>query len=165
MNQKLVWAILIASSLSQAAHAAPCRLADLRWMTGVWRSGDATTRSEERWAAGPDDRLMGSSWELHTDRPGGSVEASTIQPRGDGLALVLRHFSATLDQAREEKDAPMVFAVARCDASTVVFDGQGPQAGEHMTYHRAGGRLDFVGDFIHQGQPLRVELTFTRAGD
>lgn len=114
---------------------------------------------------GPGDRLMGSSWELHTDRPGGLVEASTIQARGDEVALVLRHFSATLDQAREDKDAPMVFSVARCDASTVAFDGQGPQAGEHMTYHRTGARLDFIGDFLHQGQSVHVKLTFSRAGD
>jgi hypothetical protein len=161
----MIAASVCASLLSQAAHAAPCRLADLHWMTGVWRSGDSTTKSEERWTAGPGDRLMGSFWELRTDAPGGSVEASTIQPRGDGLALVLRHFSATLGQAREEKDAPMVFMVARCDASTVVFDGQGAQTGEHMTYHRLGGRLEFTGEFIHQGQPLRVELSFTRTGD
>ena len=165
MVWKMIAASVCASLLGQAARAAPCQLADLRWMTGVWRADDATTKSEERWTAGPGDRLMGSSWELHTEGPGGSVEASTIQPRGDGLALVLRHFSATLDQAREEKDAPMVFTAARCDTSTVVFDGQGPQAGEHMTYHRAGDRLEFTGEFIHQGQPLRVELSFIRTGD
>jgi len=155
--------ILVAAGAS--TNAAPCTLAALHWMKGVWRNGDGQTRSEERWTIGPGDRLMGSSWLLHPDRAGGVIEASTIQDEGTGVAMKLRHFSATLGQAREEKNAPMVFAAARCDANAVVFDGQGPQAGEHMTYRRSGDTLDFVGDFLHQGTPIKVEVRFQRADD
>ena len=108
---------------------------------------------------------MGSAWVLHTDKPGGMIEANTIQADGDRIALRLRHFSGTLLEAREEKTAPMVFLASSCEAGQAVFEGQGPQAGERMTYHREGDVLTFVGDFIHQGQPVRAEVRMKRAGD
>jgi hypothetical protein len=151
---------------SPVCQAAPCALTDLHWMAGVWRTDEPTTKSEERWVIAPNDRLMGSSWDLHTDKAGGVVEAETIQADGAGvIALKLRHFSADLDQSREEKSAPMVFAAARCEANTAVFDGQGEHAGEHITYHRAGDDLIFTGDFLHDGKPVQVVIDFKRAGD
>jgi hypothetical protein len=155
----------ILASPATVAAAAPCRLADLHWMAGAWRDDSAATQSEERWIVGPDDRLMGSSWSLHPGAGGGVVEAETIQANGADIVLRLRHFSGDLTLAREEKDAPMLFAAASCADRSIVFDGQGPRAGEHITYRRAGDTLTFIGDFIHQGQPLRVAIDFKKSGD
>jgi hypothetical protein len=149
--------------LAVKAEAAPCQLTDLQWLSGTWRNTGQTTETEERWTVGPGGRLIGSSWLLHTDGPGGVIEALSIQDEGSVVSMHLRHFSSTLDQAREEKDAPMVFTAASCEAGTVVFDGQGTRAGEHMTYRRDGNRLSFIGDFIHNGQHIRAEETFERA--
>jgi hypothetical protein len=150
--------------LTAAAHAAPCQLADLDWMTGVWRDDSADTRSEERWVLGPGDRLMGSSWALHPSRPGGVVEAETIQAATAGaVTLTLRHFTADLVAAWEDKTAPMVFAAADCAPNTVVFDGQADHAGEHIAYRRAGDALTFTGDFMHGGKPVRVVIQFVRS--
>ena len=165
---RILWLTAMAAlvpMLGTRAAAAPCALDDLRWMAGVWRGGEAASPSEERWTIAPGGRLMGSSWVLHTDRPGGVVEASSIQQDGDQIALRIRHFSSDLAEAREEKTAPMVFLASQCGAQSAVFDGQGERTGEHMTYSRAGDTLTFVGDFIHQGKPLRVEIKLTRAGD
>ena len=84
------------------AHAGTCKLADLHWLKGSWRADTATTQSEERWTIGPGDRLMGSSWLLHVDGPGGVIEAETIQSEGDAVVLRIRHFSANLALARED---------------------------------------------------------------
>jgi len=146
-----------------AALAQACRLADLSWMAGTWRQSDGSAQSEERWTVASGDRLMGSSWSLHADRPGGVLEISTIQLDGEAVVLRLRHFDATLVHAREPPDDPMTFKAARCGAASVVFDGEGTQAGEHMTYARMGDQMSFVGDFLHGGQPVRVELTFDLA--
>jgi hypothetical protein len=54
----------------------------------------------------------------------------------------------------------MLFAVASCTANSVTLDGTGDQAGEHFIYTREGNRMKFVGEFIHGGQPMRVELLF-----
>ena len=75
-------------------------------------------------------------------------------------AMRLRHFDSTLSHAREEKDAPMVFVGSNCGANSVVLDGTGPQTGEHFTYSRDGDTLKFVGDFIHDGKPVRAEAHF-----
>jgi hypothetical protein len=150
---------------ASGASAQNCTLAGLAWMAGAWRADGPTTRSEERWVAGPGGRLIGSSWLLHTDGPGGLIEANSIQEDAGSIILRLRHFNASLTMAREEKDAPMAFIAARCAPGEAVFDGQGPQAGEHMTYRRAGEKLTFIGDFIHAGQPIRAEIAFRLTGD
>jgi len=148
-----------------AALADPCTLEGLGWIQGAWRSDSATTKSEERWVAGPDYRLMQSAWVLKVGAPGGFLEAGTVRAEPAGLTLRLRHFSGDLAQAREEKDAPLVFIASACGPGSVVFDGQGPNAGEHMTYRRAGDAMTFIGDFIHGGQPVRAEVEFKRSGD
>lgn len=74
----------------------------------------------------------------------------------------IRHFDSTLANAREEKDAPMIFVASKCDDTSVVLDGTGPQAGEHFTYTRDHDTLKFVGDFIHDGKPVRAEAFFDR---
>jgi Domain of unknown function (DUF6265) len=159
-------ACALALLFAGGARATPCQLTDLRWMTGIWRDDAADTRSEERWVAGPADQLMGSSWALHTDRPGGVVEAETIQVGAAGaVTLTLRHFTADLARSSEEKAAPMVFAAADCEAEVVVFNGQGAHAGERITYRRAGDVLTFTGDFLHGGTPVQVVISFTRTGD
>jgi hypothetical protein len=148
--------------LAGPSVAAPCQLASLGWMAGVWRHDTSDTQSEERWVVAPGGRLMGSAWELHPDRTGGVVESETIQDIDGAVVLRLRHSTADLGSAWEEKSAPMTFALASCDASKAVFDGQADHAGEHITYQRAGETLTFTGDFLHQGKPVQVVIAFRR---
>jgi hypothetical protein len=165
-TRRLATALAATLFVAPSAHAASCRLADLRWMIGVWRDDSPGVKSEERWVAGPGDRLMGSSWLLHDDRPGGVVEAETIQAdKAGAINLTLRHFTADLASAWEEKTAPMVFTAADCGPKSVVFDGQGDHAGEHITYRRDGSVLNFTGDFLHGGKPIQVVIQFQRGGD
>jgi hypothetical protein len=51
----------------------------------------------------------------------------------------------------------MVFAASACQKHSVVFDGQGDHQGEHLTYQRSAENLLIIGDFIHQGKPVRQE--------
>jgi hypothetical protein len=155
----LALAILLAAG---APAAAQCRLADLQWLQGTWRSDDAQSLVEERWSLLPSGQLTGAAWSAHPARPGGSQEAEAIFDDAGTVTLRLRHFDPVLAHAVEEKDAPMVFTAASCDGAQVVFDGQGARAGEHIGYRRSGGSLTFIGDFLHQGKPFHVEQTFMR---
>jgi len=110
-----------------APTAAPaCTLKGLAWMQGTWRGTAAIPVSEERWVVGPDDILIGSSWVMAPGKPP-FIEAMTISADGPAIALRLRHFSRNLAHAMEDQDAPMLFTLASCRASTAVFDGQGPR--------------------------------------
>ena len=153
-----------------AAAQQPCTLEGLKWLKGVWMQKNDETHGEERWTIAPSGQMVGASWFLHPGRDGGLIEAMTILPDkdlscNDRIVLRIRHFNATLTQAEEEKDAPMQFVASSCERSTVVFDGQGARAGEHMTYRRSFSRLSFVGEFIHDGKSVRDEETFSRVGD
>ena len=161
------FAILTAAVvIGSGANAEPCSLASLGWMAGSWRDdSNPTMKVEERWVVGPDDRIIGSSWLLHPGRPGGVIEAMTIVADGNDVLLRIRHFDATLAAAREEKDAPMVFAATECEPNAVTFEGRGDRTGEKMHYRRDGQVKHFVGEFIHAGEPVRVEETFTEAGE
>jgi hypothetical protein len=157
--------VLVAATLAGAAHATPCRLADLGWMAGGWRTATADSRSEERWVAAPGDRLMGSSWALHPAAPGGLVEIESIVADADGqVRLRVRHFGLALERPWETSQQPMTFVAASCGPMTVTFDGEADHAGEHISYRRAGEALTFTGDFLHAGKPVEVVIKFDRAG-
>jgi hypothetical protein len=149
--------------LAPPAAAASCALADLQMMAGTWRDNeDANVLTEERWVVGPGERMIGSSWRLHTDTDGGVLESMTIVLENGVPTMRLRHFDSTLANAREEKDAPMIFVASKCGDDSVVLDGTGPQAGEHFTYTRDGDSLTFVGNFLHDGKPVRAEAHFDK---
>jgi len=152
------------------AAAQPCTLDGLKWLKGVWMQKNDQTHGEERWTIAPSGQMVGASWFLHLGRDGGLIETMTILPDkdlsgNDRIVLRIRHFNATLTQAEEEKDAPMQFVASSCERNMVVFDGQGARAGEHMTYRRSFSRLSFVGEFIHDGQSVKDEETFSRGSD
>jgi hypothetical protein len=156
------WAMVITIA---AEAAPPCKVADLAWMQGAWRSHEAGSNGEERWTMAAGDRLMGSSWFFQAGAPGGFAEALTIQQDGGAIVLRIRHFNPGLTHALEPQDAPMTLLAARCGPTGAVFDGQGDRAGEHMTYRRDGDTLTFIGDFIHAGKPVRDEVAFRRGAD
>ena len=89
----LLGAAMAALGATQAIAAGTCRLGHLVWMAGVWAVGQAPTRARSvgscAWRP-----PHGSSCSLHTDRPGGFLEISTIQEdagRGGSAAPSLRH--------------------------------------------------------------------------
>jgi hypothetical protein len=59
----------------------------------------------------------------------------------------------------------MIFTAARCTDGSVVFDGEGDHAGEHLTYQRTGNDLLITGDFLHHGTADHEEWHMTRSGD
>lgn len=141
--------------------AIACTLQDLAFLQGTWRSEQGERRGEERWSLTAANTWAGSSWEAAGAKLS-FAEASSITEQDGNIELRLRHFDGALAHAWEEKDAPMVFRLAHCDAQSVVFDGAGDRLGEHITYRRSGERLDFIGDFLRKGEPFRVELSMHR---
>jgi|HubBroStandDraft_6_1064221.scaffolds.fasta_scaffold09323_5 hypothetical protein len=159
--KKLTVAALVAPLAAVQASMA-CGLADLGFLQGVWRSERGDTRGEERWSLTAANTWSGSSWEAKGTTLS-FAEAASITDQAGTIEMRLRHFDGALKNAWEEKDTPMVFRLARCDANSAVFDGTAAQLGEHITYRRTGDQLDFIGDFLRKGTPFRVELSMQRA--
>jgi hypothetical protein len=152
-------------ALARLAAADPCSLSALGWMTGTWHDEADPSGAQERWAAAPGAVLMGTAWSFPSEGKPGFAEIMTIRAEGAGITLVLRHFDVGLSRAWEEREAPMIFSAAQCTARAALFDGQGPRAGEHLTYERSGDRLKVVGDFLHNGKAVRVEWQMRKRGD
>ncbi|WP_148293695.1 DUF6265 family protein [Azospirillum sp. B4] len=147
------------------ARAADCTLEALHWLQGTWRNTAIDSPGEERWVILPGGALAGSAWEAGKDGAPRFVEALSLALHGGHVTLRLRHFDGTLSRAWEDKTVPVTFVASRCGPGDVVFDGQGANAGEHITYARSKDRLSFVGEFIHKGKAHRVDLEMSRAGD
>jgi Domain of unknown function (DUF6265) len=155
---------LLLAAPAAFSHAGACALTGLAWIAGNWHDASDPQRAQERWVVAPDNILMGSSWEIPKGKVG-FAEVMTFRPNGNAISMYLRHFDGALSGAWEERNAPMIFTAANCDASSAIFDGQGDHAGEHLTYKRAGDRLLIIGDFLHHGTPNQMQWHMTRAGD
>jgi uncharacterized protein DUF6265 len=149
---------------SSAPAAEPCSLAALGWMAGNWVNATDPAHAQERWVVAPGSVLMGGAWELPAGKAG-FAEIMTIRPDGASVSMFLRHFGGDLAHAKEDRDAPMVFSLSKCAAASATFDGQGGNAGEHMTYTRNGDAMLIAADFLHSGAPLHVEWRMVRKGD
>jgi hypothetical protein len=158
--------LLLAFALFAAAlgsRAPACAVDNVSFLLGVWRS-EGQSHGEERWALTAANTLAGGAWVAEGTKLS-FAEIMTIQPSDDAPEMHLRHFDGALNRAWEEKDMPMRFRLATCDGSSAVFEGLGEKTGERITYRRSGDQLDFVGDFLRQGKPWRVEVHMHRVAD
>jgi Domain of unknown function (DUF6265) len=155
-------ALLWLGMLAVPAWAAPCTIAELEWLKGIWREQGKDEQTEERWTDASGALLLGSAWTVAKGKPVFG-EIMTIEPDGAGLVMRLRHFSDSLSHAWEGKDPPILFRFSACQNRSAVLDGQGRSAREHLTYRRLDDhRLQILGDFIHNGKPDHHELTLLK---
>jgi hypothetical protein len=156
--------ILLVMAPMARSQSHPCTLIDLSWMVGSWHNKDDPDRAQERWALAPNGILMGNAWEFPQGKSG-FAEIMTVRFDGDSISMFLRHFDGGLKSAWEERNAPMAFTASSCERDSVVFDGQGDHAGEHMAYRRLGNNLSIVADFLHHGTPDHEEWHMIRVGN
>ena len=143
-------------------QAAPCTIAGLDWLKGIWREQGKDEQTEERWTDASGALLLGSAWTVAKGKPVFG-EIMTIEPDGTGLVMRLRHFSDSLSHAWEGKDPPILFRISACQDRSAVLEGQGKSVDERLTYRRLDDhRLQIVGDFIHYGKPDHHEFTLLR---
>jgi len=158
-------ALLLSCGLAGSAEAAPCVIARLDWLKGIWRADDKDGQTEERWTDASGALLLGSAW---TVAKGKAVfgEIMTIEADGNSLVLRIRHFSDSLARAWEGRDPPIQFRFSDCQDRSAVLEGQGKSTGERLTYRRLDEhRLQIVGDFIHHGKPDHAEFTLLKVAE
>jgi hypothetical protein len=163
LARRLAVATLLACTFP-ASSAAGCAIDDLVFLQGDWHYTYGSDIGAERWVLTAAHSLAGSSWEAKGAALS-FMEISTILPEGERLELHVRHFDGSLNHAWEDKDSPMIFALAQCDGHSALFDGTGAHAGEHITYRSSAHGLAFIGDFLHQGKPVHVEVNMSKASN
>ena len=159
---RVLAAMTLFSPLLPAAAGTVCAIDKLAFLEGDWHYTDGPTSGEERWVLTAAHTLLGSAWEAKGAMLS-FVEALSVLPQNDRIEMHLRHFDGPLNHAWEDKDSPMIFALVQCDDESAVFDGVGVRAGEHITYRKTAEGLRFVGDFLHQGKSVRVEVNMHQA--
>jgi hypothetical protein len=160
-GRMLAVATLLASTFPASA-AAGCAIDDLLFLQGDWHYSYGSDTGAERWVLTAAHSLAGSSWEARGAALS-FMEISLILPAGERIELRVRHFDGSLKHAWEDQDSPMIFALAQCDGHSALFDGTGTHAGEHISYRSSAQVLTFIGDFLHQGKPVHVEVNMSKA--
>lgn len=124
--------------LAQAPQ--PLALASLHWLQGRWTGERGAERFEEHWSL-QGQSLLGVARTLEKGRTT-FVELFVLEPAEEGLVLRIRMFGPALDQALRGKDTPLRLVAVEMDASHVLFEGVGPEAGTKVLYRLEGpGRL------------------------
>lgn len=103
-------------------------LADVGWLTGHWRGEALGGIVEEVWSAPEAGSIMGM-FRLMKDGATVFYEIMAIQPDGESLVLVLKHFNADLT-GWEEKNEVVRFRLVGIAPNTAWFDG--------LTFRRLG---------------------------
>ncbi len=109
-------------SLAAGAASPPARVEDVAWLAGRWVGEGLGGCSEENLAPPVGDQMMGM---FRQTKPDGSLwfyEFYTIAPKGDSIAMRIKHFNPDMS-AWEEKDGFIEFALVAVEERAVYFDG------------------------------------------
>lgn len=135
----------------------------LAWLAGSWKGEREGVTIEELWSAPLAGALVGHAREVK-DGKIRLVELATIETEAGGLVLRLLHFRAGL-QGTEERGQPLTWRLAKADATSAQFEGDGPgTAGQRLTYTRVDARtLTVKGEFLKGGKLVEQLYRYTRA--
>jgi hypothetical protein len=112
-------------SFALAALLLAASPADLKWMSGSWRSTDLkhNASSEEVWLY-TEGGLSGMYREVMDSRPG-FYELSTILLEGEKLILSSRMFERGLKDSKKTPGAPLRFVLESSGFQKATFKGEG----------------------------------------
>jgi hypothetical protein len=129
---------------------------DLAWIAGRWQGEALNGRFEETWNR-PSGGTMVGMFKLVRDEGAAFYEILTIVPRGESLALRLKHFTADL-VGWEEKDQAIEFPLVKLTDREAYFDG--------LTFRRIHDNAMDIFVVIQQpnGEASEVRFACRRSG-
>lgn len=104
------------------AVAAPAAaLEDIAWLAGHWRGEGLGGDCEEIWSGPAGGSLMGV-FRMIDGEAVAFYEIMTVQPEGESLAMVIKHFNPDLTGWEEREDV-VTFPLLRITPTEAHFDG------------------------------------------
>ena len=163
----VVLAALVTASATPAAFAAdppaapPLAVAQLDWLTGTWSGEKDGDRIEEAWLPPAAGAMIGAFRWLR----GESVivyELLALEPEGDSVVLLLRHYKPGL-VAREGEVEALRFRLVESRDGFVLFDLGDPARPTRVGYRRGeDGSLVAVLERTREGRTTVEEFVYRR---
>lgn len=157
-------AVSFAGSAARAADAAPSpplTVAQLDWLTGTWSGEKEGDRIEETWLPPAAGAMIGAFRWLR----GESVvvyELLALEPAGDSVVLLLRHYEPGL-VAREGEAEALRFRLVEARDGYVLFDLGDPARPTRVGYRRDDdGSLVSVLERTRDGETTVEEFVYRR---
>ena len=153
------------SSSGQDKPAAPeksvaikAKIADLAWMSGVWRGKDERSEYEETWSTVANGSIIGMFRSGAGDKST-FFEFETLTQEGDEVILRIRHYREKMTDADA---APQVWGIARLSANEVLFESPADGFIRRLEYRREGDTLSAHVDSQRDGKPVKFDFRMTR---
>lgn len=118
-------------ALAEGAASPPATVEDLAWLEGRWIGEGLGGCSEETISAPVGGQIMGMFRQAGADGSPSFYEFYLFAPKGDSIALRIKHFNPDLS-GWEEKDGYVEFPLVAIEKDAVYFDG--------LTYARDGAK-------------------------
>lgn len=109
-------------SLTEGAASPPARVEDVAWLAGRWIGEGLGGCSEENLAPPVAGQMMGMFRQTKADGSLWFYEFYTIAPKGDSIAMRIKHFNPDMS-GWEEKDGFAEFPLVALEAGAAYFDG------------------------------------------
>lgn len=133
------------------------RLDDVQWLAGAWTGTAFGSRFEEVWNPASAGSMVGM-WKLYDEEKGVNFyELLLLKEEGDGLVLLVKHFTPEF-VAWEEKDDFVKFRLVRVEDDAVHFSGL-------SFYRRGDDRIDGYIVMNHKdGSRTEHHIAYERVG-
>jgi len=131
------------------------QLKDVAWLVGSWQGTAFGSQFEEVWNPASAGTMLGM-WKLFDKEKGVNFyELLLLKEEGEGLVLLVKHFSADF-KAWEEKDDFVKFRLVKAEESAVHFSGL-------SFYKRSKDKIDGYIVMNHKdGSKTEHKLTYER---
>jgi hypothetical protein len=154
------------SAVRAAAAGEPVRasLDSFSWLAGRWRGDVSFGTIEEIWSPASEGVMMGMFRMINRGKPS-LYEFMTLEQRGDGVIMKIRHFNGQF-AAREEKDKAVEFVLTGLAGSESTFFVDEGEAQVTLVYRRTGTEgfeVDFKKVF-GGGKTQAMKFPYKRAG-
>lgn len=134
-------------------------LAPFAFLVGTWVGEKDGDRIEETWFPSAAGAMTGMFRWTRGDQVV-IYELLALEPRPEGVVLLLRHFRAGLT-ALEDKDAPLVFHPVPTDGTSFLWDSREPDRPTRFGYRQGpAGSLVGILERVREGKKSVEEFVY-----